>query len=102
MNRTANILRLTASIDKIGGEMRKWVTVKADLPCRIAPLSGRERAMFGTTGVSVTHRMYCSPADITEVDEIESSGTRYQVVYVGGDSAGHHMQIDLLELRHGS
>ena len=101
MNRTANVLRLITEIDKIGGETRKWVTVKADLSCRIAPLSGRERAMSGSTGVSVTHKMYCAVTDIIEVDEIVSGDIRYQVVCVGGDSSTHHMQIDLLELRHG-
>jgi hypothetical protein len=58
--------------------------------------------MMGSDGTEITHRMYCSPVDITERDQVVIGGLVYEVVAVNrlpGGVAGHHYEVDLVEYR---
>ncbi len=44
----------------LGAAVAGAATTRAsDVPVRVRPLSGRERAMLGSVGVEITHRIYC-------------------------------------------
>lgn len=78
-------------------------SVIGTIACRVANLSGTERAMLGGKGVDVTHRIFCRvPSTFTflDTDEIEVSSVRYKIHWLH-NVHGHHMEIECQELRHG-
>jgi len=100
LKQSATVSRPTASEDSYGDNVLTYST-SSTIKCLIQPKGGRERAMAGSTGVEVTHTMYCLyAADVVESDRIVVGSTIYDVVFVA-DSAGmnHHKQIDLREVR---
>ena len=98
MNTAVDVVRYTTTQDAIGSQARTATTVIESLPARIEGLSGYERTMSGSTGVAVTHRMYCSVQSIYEADEIHEGSTVYEVQWVN-NVAEHHLEIGLLERR---
>jgi len=102
LNTTAKVIRFTTSQGTMGGAKETPTTIINSLPCRIEALSGTERSMRGSTGVYVTHRMFCLPpadVEIAESDEIEIGSTRYEIMFVD-NLQGHHLEIELAERRH--
>ena len=96
LNTTAIVKRPNFTEDTMGGEAASFSPV-ATIRCRIQPMSGRERAMSGSTGVESTHKMFCLySVDVRPEDEVTSGGFVYQVTFVG-DAAGqgHHLEVDL-------
>ncbi len=99
MNATADVTRIATTVDAIGGAIETETTPYTDIPCRIDALSATQRAMSGSVGVEVTHRMFCeSGYTIQDTDTVTSDSVVYDVVYPG-DVHGHHMEIDLKERR---
>lgn len=104
MNKLASLYQATVTASAMGGGAREWTLALLLHPCRLDAVSATERAMSGSTGVAVTHRMYCrNPVGVTvsEKDRWQVAGIMYEVVFVN-DVQGDHMEIDLLELRRGS
>jgi hypothetical protein len=68
-------------------------------------LSLTERAMMGSRGVEVTHRIFMRPDPIrkpNEKDKLEVCGAIYQLEGINDvDKMGHHIQADCRELRDG-
>lgn len=100
MNASASVTRPTVTSDSIGGESVVETVVISALPCRVQAKSGTERAMSGSTGVAVSHVMFCGVADIDEADTVTVSGVDYDVVFVN-NVHGHHLEVDLWERRPG-
>lgn len=101
LNQTATIQRATYGTDSLAGRTETWTNV-GTIRCRLRALSARERPMMGSDGTEITHRMYCSPTDITERDRVVIDGTVYEVAAVNrlpGGVAGHHYEVDLVEYR---
>ena len=103
LNKTMGLYRSTDVPDSVGGTTEVWLEEQADVPCRVRALSGSERAMLGSTGVDVSHRVYCRPlADVNEKDEFRDGDVYYRITHVNDvDKASHHMEIDCQELRRG-
>jgi len=102
MNRSVTVQKVAQTSDEFGSWVETWSTRFADMPCRIQPLSGRERALYGRERTEVSHRMYCPGeyADISERDRVVDGTKAYEVVFVGNpDLSSHHLEIDLRELR---
>lgn len=100
LNKTADVYRISTAIDSLKAHTRTRTLHLEGIPVRLRPLTGRERAMSGTTGVDVTHVLYALPGlDISEADEITVDGVTYDVQFVGGDSSGHHLKLELKSRR---
>ena len=101
----ARIIRLAMAADSLGGQKRTEAIMAVNVHCRVEGLKGMERAMLGSQGVAVTHRIYMrAPAcGVTEADELEIGQvlvTRYLVRWVN-NVAGHHLELDCEEYRDG-
>jgi head-tail adaptor len=100
LKQQGDLYRTTQTQDALGGVVDAWVKVAALFPCLVQALSASKRAMSGSIGVDVTHRLYCGVLITAEKDEIEVDGVRYRVLFVN-NVRGHHMELDLEELRRG-
>ena len=99
LNQKADVARITTAVDAIGGSEETETTPYEDIPCRLDVLSSSERAMSGSQGVEVTHRMFCGAGfTINDTDTVTVSSTVYEVVHAA-DTHGHHMEIMLKERR---
>ncbi len=99
---TATVYRRTMVQDSLKSNAVVEASL-GDIACRVAPLSGTERAMLGGKGVDVSHRIFCRvPATFTfaDTDEIDVDGTRYRVHWIH-NCYGRHIQLECQELRHG-
>lgn len=91
---SATTQRVTNTTSGMGATKQTWETNLASFPCRIWALRASERAMSGSTGVNVTHKMACDIADIVEADRVVSGGVTYEVKFVN-NVAGHHLEVEL-------
>jgi len=92
------------SRDPYGGEVPAWGTLLVDVPCLVQAMSASERAMFGGTGVDVTHRLFCLPLSetVTARDRIRMGDRLFQISYVDDVSGlADHLEAALTELEHG-
>ena len=108
MNSQARLYRRTVADDAIGGQVETWRPTRLFIPCRVMALSLTERAMMGSRGVDVTHRIFMRPDPIrkpNEKDKLEIGGldgVTYQIEGINDvDKMGHHIQADCRELRDG-
>lgn len=104
-NQSANIERnpTPGVADSQGGAVRNWAILLSGTPCMIQALSANERAMYGSDGVEVTHRMFCNPQSeiINERDRVKIGTIVYDIILVD-DVAGlsDHLELTLREKRH--
>jgi head-tail adaptor len=105
MNQQARLYRRTVADDAIGGQVETWRPTRLFMPCRIQALSLTERAMMGSRGVDVTHRIFLRPDPIrkpNEKDKLLIGGVTYQLEGINDvDKMGHHIQADAREMRDG-
>lgn len=102
-NQTGQVYRQSETVDSMGGVTKNMAAYGDAFPCRIRAMSARERNMSGSTGVDVTHRLYCAASvTIAEADEVRIGTTVYHVEFVNNPhGAGHHLEVDLRERRPG-
>lgn len=103
MNLSGTVYRATRTRDALKSEAVVWTSL-GTVACRLSALKATERAMLGGTGTDVTHRLYMRVPSYTilEKDEVEISSVRYEVMFVNDiDKMGHHLSVDVKELRHG-
>lgn len=99
MTNTCTVRRMTVTQDAFGGEVQTWAVASTGNACRLMAKSASERAMSGSTGVAVTHKLFLSAGvDVTEADVIEIDSTEYEVKFVN-NVHGHHLELDLWERR---
>jgi len=101
LNQKADLFRTTQTQDAIGGTVDSWTKTISLFPCLIQAVTASKRAMSGSIGVDVTHRLYSAIISVVEKDEVEQSGVRFRVLFVN-NVRNHHMEIDLEELRRGA
>lgn len=99
----ANLYRSTRTQDGIGGVTDTWTLTISQFPCLVQAKSADKGDMSGSIGVAVTHRLYAMTQSVVPVekDEVEVSGVRYRVKFVN-NVRGHHLELDLEELRRGA
>jgi len=102
MNQELHWMSRTVASDTIGGAVETWTYEDIFIPCRVVALSGTERAMIGSRGVDITHRIFCRPKDeLNEKDRLEGDAI-YQIEFVNNvDAMGHHMELLCREIRDG-
>lgn len=105
MNQTVDIHRASQyAPGKLGGQLPTFGVLLEDVPCMIQALSASERAILGSEGVEITHRMFCElqSETLTEKDRVVAGSTIYEINLVD-DVAGmnHHLELLLTEIRDG-
>ncbi len=100
LRQTGTVQRATQLQDDIG-DTASTFTTSSTIKCLVQPVSGQVRAVAGSVGVEVTHKMFCLySADILESDRLVIGSTIYDVVFVADASGqGHHKEVDLREVR---
>lgn len=68
----------------------------------LAQIRGFIRALTGSEGVrggklfnSSTHRLYCSPADLTTADKVVFDGHEYDVCFIQRPLGANFLEVDL-------
>ena len=101
MVHTAQVQRATFAAGTFStAQTKTWTTVFANVPCRIQPLSARERLEFDRPQEAISHRMYHAGALAVTAGDRVMFGTRtFNVVGVRNiDELNRLTTIDLLEL----
>lgn len=103
LNQQCTVYRAVRTQDAIGGIVNTWSAIISNAPCLLQAVSANNRIMSGSTGVSITHRIYMQiqTTPIDETDEIQVGSVRYRVLFVNSVRS-HHLEIDLIELRRGA
>ena len=102
MNKKATVKRLTKTDDAYGSWSEVSDTRYTGMPCRVQPMSGRERSLYDSERVLVTHKMFCPGQfdDLDEKDVVYVDGVLYRVKVVRDiDLLGHHLEIEMEEIR---
>lgn len=95
-NNTAILQRVTRSRDDFFSVLEEWTTY-AKVQCRVRQLSGGERRLYGKDTSEVTHRMYCSPIDLTPADRVQIGDEIYDVARVNNPHRLHEfLQVDMV------
>jgi len=93
-----NVQTPTATRDAYGGYTESWGNALVDMPCRINPVSGSESFSMGKEGATISHKIYCIPATITESDRIVFGTRTFEIVEVRDtDELGRLMVIGCSE-----
>ena len=98
LNRKATIERVTVPElrDELGAAVVLWETYLENIPVMVQALSANERAMLGSTGVDVSHRLFMNPLSeaLTERDRMEIDDEIYDIHYVDDVAGmGHHWEV---------
>lgn len=89
------IKRKTTADNGIGGKSETWNDHLTILG-KIRPLNGNERFSADKVTLYATHRLYCTLADITELDRVVYNNQTYEIKYINNPmNMNRFLQVDL-------
>lgn len=102
----ATIQYQTQTADVYGTFTTTWTARYTDMPCRIVPMSGEQRAIYNKENTVATHIMFVpTPATysgIVENDKVVYGSRTFHIELVRNiDEWNHHYEIILRELKDG-
>lgn len=107
-NRTCEIYKVDRSgRDEVRGVVVKEFVIASDEPCCISEASLQERAMHGSTGIEVSHKMFASAALEGRIDETmrvrsthKGEKQEFEVKTIKNPQyKDHHLLVMLLETK---
>ena len=102
MNNSVKVLKPTRTRDDYAGWTTTYTTRFSSVPCRIQPMSGKEQSLYNSEREVITHKMFCPGKfkGITAQDQVWEGSIRYDVDLVRDiDKMGHHLEIEMREIR---
>ncbi len=102
MNRKVNIEMQTRTRDAYGGFTVVWSNRHTQMPCRIQPMSGKERSLYSRETSEITHKMFYEArfTGVLEEDRVKDGTLVYDIIAVRNiDLMDHHFEAELKEIR---
>lgn len=104
LDQTVSIRRLHNIRDQYGAVITVSDDIITGMKVRIVGISGRERALYGSRGVEVTHIMLCRvpSSNMTEKDQVVAGDLIYEIQFIDkvhGSVGIDHLECVLTEMR---
>jgi len=97
-NKTVNVSRQTRTSDGAGGYTDEWANAYTAVPCRIQPIGGPERMLYGRDMPVPTHKVFMDGKyTITEKDKLIFGTRVFEIDLVRKIDEEYHLQIDVRE-----
>ena len=102
-NTTVTVYSVARTVDAFGTWTETETALYTDMPCRIQPMSGKERVIYASERNEVTHKLFCE-AIYSGLNErtvvVDTSSVRYDVVSARNiDNMDHHLEVELREVK---
>jgi hypothetical protein len=87
----ADVIRQVGSVQS-GSRQESWQTVISDMPCRVEPLTGRDReSILGRIG-SLVYRMTWATEDVRDGDRVQTLGRIFVTREILDDTGRHTLR----------